>query len=97
MAQLIRNLLQSRKPRFDPWVREISWRREWQSTPAFLPGESHDQRSLVGCSSWGHKELDTTEGQTNTELNMGPGFSQTAQAQHVSNNALCFGKLLFLL
>ena len=33
---------------FNPWVRKISWRRKWQSTPVFLPGESHGQRSLVG-------------------------------------------------
>ena len=46
---------------FDPWVRKSSWRREWQPTPVFLPGEFHGQRSLVGCSLWGHKELDTTE------------------------------------
>ena len=37
------------------------WRRKWQSTPVFLHGESHGQRSLVGYSPWGHKELDTTE------------------------------------
>ena len=47
--------------RFDPWVGKIPWRRKWQSTPVFLPGESHGQRSLVGYSSWGHKELDRTE------------------------------------
>ena len=35
---------------FDSWVRKIPWRREWQPTPVFLPGESHRQRSLVGCS-----------------------------------------------
>ena len=34
--------------------------REWLSTPGFLPGEFHDQRSLVGFSSFGHKELDMT-------------------------------------
>ena len=39
---------------------EIPWRREWQPTPVFLPGESHGQRSLVGYSPWGHKESDTT-------------------------------------
>ena len=33
---------------FDPWIRNIPWRREWQSTPVFLPGESHGQRSLAG-------------------------------------------------
>ena len=36
--------------RLDPWVREISWRRAWQPTPVFLPGESQGQRSLVGYS-----------------------------------------------
>ena len=38
----------------DPWVRKIPWRRAWQPTPAFLPGESHGQRSLAG-HPWGHK------------------------------------------
>ena len=45
----------------DPWVRKIPWRREWLPTPVFLPGEFHGQRSLVGYSPWGHKELDTTD------------------------------------
>ena len=42
-------------------MRKIPWRRKWQPTPVFLPGESHGQRSLVGYSPRGHKELDTTE------------------------------------
>ena len=46
---------------FNPWVGKISWRRKWQPIPGFLPGESHGQRSLVGHSPQGHKELDTTE------------------------------------
>ena len=46
---------------FDLWFRKILWRRAWLPTPVFLPGESHGQRSLVGYSPWGHKELDTTE------------------------------------
>ena len=50
-----------RRYRFDPWVRKIPWRRAWQPTPVFLPGESHGQRSLVGYSPWGRKESDTTE------------------------------------
>ena len=33
-----------------PWVRKVPWRRTWHATPAFLPGESHGQRSLVGSS-----------------------------------------------
>ena len=47
--------------RFDPWVRKAPWRRAWQPTPAFLPGESHGQRSLVGYSPHGHQESDMTE------------------------------------
>ena len=49
------------------WVTSVSlltfmhWRRKWQPTPVFLPGESQGQRSLVGCCLWGHTELDTTE------------------------------------
>ena len=39
----------------------ISWRRKWQPTPVFLPGKTHGQRSLVGCSPWGRTESDTTE------------------------------------
>ena len=46
---------------FDPWVRKIPWRRIWQPTPVFLPGEFHGQRSLVSFSLWGCKELDMTE------------------------------------
>ena len=46
---------------FDPWVRKIPWRKKWQPTPVFLPGESHGERSLAGYSPWGHKELDTTK------------------------------------
>ena len=37
------------------------WRRQWHPTPVLLPGKSHGQRSLVGCSPWGRKELDMTE------------------------------------
>ena len=39
---------QCRRYRFDPWVRKIPRRRKWQSTPVFLPGESHGQRNLAG-------------------------------------------------
>ena len=42
-------------------VQKIYWRRKWQPTQVFLPEESHEQRSLVGYSQWGHKELGTTE------------------------------------
>ena len=42
---------------FDPWVRKIPWRRKWQPTPVFLPGESHGQRSLEGYRPWGRKRV----------------------------------------
>ena len=39
----------------------MHWRRKWQPTPVFLPGESQGWQSLVGCRLWGHTESDTTE------------------------------------
>ena len=47
--------------RFNPWGRKIPWSRKWQPAPVFLPGKFHGQRTLVGYSPWGHKELDTIE------------------------------------
>ena len=41
--------------------RFMHWRRKWQPTPVFLPGESQGRGSLVGCRLWGHTESDTTE------------------------------------
>ena len=61
ITQLVKNLPAIQKT----WVRSLGWgdpwRRVWQPTPVFLPGKSHRQRSLVGYSPWGHKELDMTE------------------------------------
>ena len=45
--------LHCRRLGFNPWVGKIPWRRTWLSTPVFLPGESHGQRSLAGYSPWG--------------------------------------------
>ena len=56
----------SRRVRQD-WVTSLSlftfmhWRRKWQPTPVFLPGESQGRVSLVGCHLWGRTESDTTE------------------------------------
>ena len=55
------SVCQCRKPGFDPWVGKISWKKKWQPTPVFLPGEFHGQRSLAGYSPWGPKESDLTE------------------------------------
>ena len=49
----------------ETWVQSLGWeeslKRKWQHTPVFLLGEFHGQKSLAGYSSWGLKELDTTE------------------------------------
>ena len=55
----------------DPWVGKIPWRRKWQLTPVFLPGESHGQRSLAGCSPWGCKRVGLSS--TPTKLLSGTG------------------------
>ena len=52
---------QCKSRRFSLWVRNMPWRREWQLTPVFLPGEFRGQRSLAGYRPRGHKESDTTE------------------------------------
>ena len=52
---------QGKRHRFDPLAGKIPWGRKWRPTPVFLPGKSCGQRSLAGCSPWGHQESDTTE------------------------------------
>ena len=61
VAQTEKNLLAMQETGCDPWVGKNPWRRAWQPTPVFLPGESQGWQSLVGCRLWGHTELDTTE------------------------------------
>ena len=61
---MVRTYLPCRKCKrhgFDPWVGKIPWRRAWQPTPVFLPGESHGQGSLMGYGPEGCKGLDMTE------------------------------------
>ena len=59
VAQMVKNLPEVR----ETWVQSLGcpWRRKWQPSPVFWPGEFHGQRSLVGYSPWGRRELDTTE------------------------------------
>ena len=61
VAQMARNLPAVQETWVRSLVRKIPWRREWQPTPVFLPGECHGQRSLVGYSTCRHKDSDTTE------------------------------------
>ena len=61
MAQTVKNLPTMQETWFHPGVPKIPWRKEWQPTPVFLPGESHEQRSLAGCNPWGLKQLYMSE------------------------------------
>ena len=65
VALVVKNLLANtgrcKKCGFDSWVGKLPWRKAWQPTPVFLPGEFHGQKSLVGYSLWGCKETDMTE------------------------------------
>ena len=54
----------------------MHWRRKWQPTPVFLPGESQGRGSLVGCHLWGQTESDTTEGLSSSSMACSPpGYS----------------------
>ena len=61
VAQTVKNPPAMQETWVQSWVRKIPWRRERQPSPVSLPGKSHGQRSLVGCSPWGCKESDMTE------------------------------------
>ena len=57
IAQSVENLSVVQETQFRFLGREDPWRRKWQLTPVFLPGESHGQRNLAGYSPWGHDSL----------------------------------------
>ena len=61
---------------FDPWVGKIPWRRVWQPTALFFPGESNGQRNLVDYSPWGCKELDKTEATYHASTQGYTGFKE---------------------
>ena len=76
-ASFVVQLVKNQPAMRETWILSLGWedplekgkvthssilrRRQWHPTPALLPGKSHRRRSLVGCSPWGHEELDTTE------------------------------------
>ena len=66
------------KPRFDPWVGKIPWKREWQPTLVLLPGEFHGQRSLVGYSPWGREELDNWASKHTRKHVVGPDEDESS-------------------
>ena len=59
VAQLVKNLPESRRPGFNSWVGKMPWKRKWQPTLVFLPGGSYGQRRLAGYSPRGRKSQDT--------------------------------------
>ena len=61
----------------------MHWRRKWQPTPVFLPGESQGWGSLVGCRLWGRIESDTTEAIQQQQQHLQPQFPFSIIAQHV--------------
>ena len=65
---MVKNMPAMQETQVQSLGQKIPWRREWQPTPVFLPGESHGQRSLVGYSPWGCKESDTTEATSHTHI-----------------------------
>ena len=46
VVQLVKNPPAMQETHFDPWIEKTPWRRAWQPTPVFLPGEFHGQKSL---------------------------------------------------
>ena len=59
------------------------WRRKWQPTPGFLPGESQGRRSLVGCRLWGRTESDTPE--ATQQQQQQTGFCSLSHTDHLTN------------
>ena len=60
-ASLVAQVIKNPPAMQETWVGKSPWRRAWQPTPVFLPGEPHGHRSLAGCSPRGRSEPDTTE------------------------------------
>ena len=58
---MVKDLLSMQETQDRSLIRKIPWRREWLSTPVFLPGESHEQSGLAGYSPWGCIESDKIE------------------------------------
>ena len=80
VAQMVKVCLQRERPGFNPWVGKIPWRRKWQPTRVFLPGESKGWRNLAGYSPWGHKESH------NWATSLSLSFSFICKAMTLSNS-----------
>ena len=60
--------MRCKRCKFDAWVEMIPWRRKWQPTPVFLPGNFYRQRTLAGYSLWGCKRVRHNWAQAQTEF-----------------------------
>ena len=68
--QPVRQCRRCRRHWSNPCIEKMPWRRAWQLTPVFLPGESHGQRSLACYGPYGPKELDTTEATQHSRIHI---------------------------
>ena len=99
MAQMIKNLpgmQEKQRHGLNPWVRKIPWSRKWQPTPVFLIGQSHGERSLVGCSPQGHKESNITEATEYTFTHRQREISTADMERFIEGRHLCIHRKLSL-
>ena len=80
---------QCRRPGFESWVRKIPWRKEWLPTLVFLPGASHEQRSLVSYSPWDDKESDTTEQLTLAQWKTREMLTLICKTEKINQRKIC--------
>ena len=73
---------------FNPWVGKVPWRRTWQPTPVFVPGESHGQRTLAGYSPWGRQESATTEHTCTKPCDLGHMRSHKGQSEPLTHRMI---------
>ena len=86
--ELVCQCRRCKRYRFNSQVRKISWRRIWQPTPVFLPGESSGQRRLVGYRPQGCTELDTTEAtQSSQHIHMAQCLYLGFTSDHFKSNS----------
>ena len=90
LVKICLQMQETQETRVQSLGQEDPWRTAWQPTPAPLPGQSHGQRSLVGHSPRGHKELDTTERLSNK------GTSWPATHHEEAVLSFCLGGLIYL-
>ena len=76
---------------FGPWIGNIPWRRAWQPTPVFLPGESHGQRSLEGYSPWAHRRGGNGLAYKQQQQHAVSGVRQSDSVAHIHVSILFMG------